>query len=30
MALAELSKERTVKCEKRTYSSEKQNSKVKG
>ena len=26
----ELSKERTVKCEKRTYSSEKQNSKVKG
>ena len=29
MASAELNKERVVKCEKRTYSSEKQNSKVK-
>lgn len=30
MVSAGLNKERTVKCEKRTYSSEKQNTKVKG
>ena len=30
MASAELNKERTVKCEKRTYSSKKQDKEVKG